>query len=108
MVLEARIASLENAIARAVVVDTREGRDGVAVIGSTVSVEDLTSGAKSSYQLASAHAAERDVISAASPMGQALIGTKPGSVVTVDLPNGRSRSLRVTAIEDPPTGNGSL
>ncbi len=104
MVLEARIASLAETVARAVVVDPREAGDGVAVIGSTVSLEDLATGEKSRHRLTSAHSAKRGAISAASPIGQALMETRPGTVVTVDLPNGRSKSLRVTAVENPKPG----
>jgi transcription elongation factor GreA len=104
MVLEARIASLADTVARAVVVDPAESGEGAAVIGSTVSIEDLCSGAMSRHRLASAYSAKRDAISAASPIGQALMGVRPGAVITVDLPNGRSRSVRVTAVEDPPLG----
>ena len=102
LVLEARIASLADTVARAVVVDPAESPDDAAIIGSTVSIEDLSSGAGSRHRLESAHSAKRDAISAASPIGQALMGARPGAVITVDLPNGRSRSLRVTAVENPP------
>lgn len=52
------------------------------------------------HRLTSAHQSlGPDVISAASPVGQALIGAVPGATVTVDLPNGRSRSMRLVAVE---------
>jgi transcription elongation factor GreA len=95
LVLEARIASLEETVARAAVVDPGDVERGVVVIGATVLVEDLDSGAVSQYRLASAHhSLGPDTISAASLMGRAVIGATPGTVVTVDLPNGRSRSVR--------------
>ena len=99
MVVEARIASLDEAIANAIVVHAEEGADSVAVIGSTVVIEDLASGQKTRHRLASAHSSERTAVSAASPIGRALIGARPGTAVTVDLPNGRSRSLRLLAVE---------
>lgn len=100
MVIEARIASLADAVRRATVVGQEVAAEGVAVIGSTMSVEDLDSGNVSQYRLAGAHQAlQRGAISAASPMGQALLGAAPGTVVTVDLPNGRSRSVRLVAVE---------
>ena len=55
MVLEARLRSLEATIARAKVVDRREIEDGVAVLGSTLLIEDLESRALSEYRLGSAH-----------------------------------------------------
>jgi transcription elongation factor GreA len=101
MVLEARIASLESTVTSAVVLDLESAGEGVAVIGSTVSIEDLASGDRSRHRLASAHSADRDVMSAASPMGHGLMGATPGTVVTVDLPRGRSRSVRVLAVDGP-------
>jgi transcription elongation factor GreA len=99
LVLKARIAALEKTVARAAVVDPGEVKRGVAVIGSTVLVEDLDSGTVSKYRLASAHhSLGTDTISAASPMGRALVGSTPGTVVTIDLPNGRSRSVRLADV----------
>lgn len=100
MVLEARARLLEDAVARAVVVDPEEADHGVVAIGATVSIEDLNSRGKSRrYRIANAHSTGANVISAASPMGQALMGAAPGTVVTADLPHGRSRSVRVIAVE---------
>jgi transcription elongation factor GreA len=102
MVLEARLRSLEATIARAKVVDRREIEDGVAVIGSTLLIEDLDSGTLSQYRLGSAHDTLRaDTISASSPMGKALVGTPQGTIVTVDLPNGRSRNVRLAEVATP-------
>lgn len=102
MVLEARIAGLDRAIARATIVDPADAEPGVAVIGSTVSIEDVATGAVTRYRLASAHSPGPDLISAASPMGHALIGAGPGATLTIRLPNGRPRRVRlvdVTGIE---------
>jgi transcription elongation factor GreA len=100
MVLKARIQLLEDAIARAVVVDPDQDEPGVVTIGATVAIKGLNSRDKSHrYRIVSAHAIDRDVITAASPVGQAIMGAEPGTVVTVDLPGGRSRKVRVTAVE---------
>jgi transcription elongation factor GreA len=102
MVLEARLRSLEATIARAKVVDRHELGDGVAVIGATLLIEDLDSGTLTQYRLGSAHEALRpDTISASSPMGKALVGATPGTVITVDLPNGQSRSVRLADVATP-------
>jgi transcription elongation factor GreA len=99
MVLEARIASLEDTLARSIVLDAEDGAPGVVAIGSSVLIEDLAS-ALSQYRLASAHhSLGPDTISVASPIGQALIGSVPGTIVTVELPNGRSRSVRLVDME---------
>jgi transcription elongation factor GreA len=103
MVLEARLAALEDVIDRAVVVDPEKTTRDTAAIGSTVTIADLDSGLTSHYRVCSAHHVVRpDDISAASPMGLALIGARPGAVVTVDLPHGRSRRARLVAVEAPP------
>jgi transcription elongation factor GreA len=100
MVLEARMASLNDTIAKATVIDYDDGEPGAAAIESTVWIEDLASGATAPYRLASAHQSiGPNLISAGSPMGQALMGAMPGAVVTVDLPNGRSRRVRLVDVE---------
>ena len=106
MVLEARLAALEDTIDRAVVVDPEETTRDAVAIESTVTVEDLASGLTSRYRVRSAHQAlGSDEISAASPMGLALMDAQPGALVTVDLPHGRSRSVRLVAVKAPaPTG----
>jgi transcription elongation factor GreA len=107
MVLEARLAALEDTIERAVVVDVDEAAPDVAVIGSIVSIEDVESGTRGDYRLGSAHGdLGPDIISAGSPMGQALMGARQGAVVTVDLPNGRSRTVRLAAVKTPPPATG--
>ena len=103
MVLSARIAMLEDIVRRAVVVDPDEEDQGVAGIGATVIIEDLASGGEHRYRLTSAHALDHGVISAASPMGQALLGATAGEVVTLALPNGSSRSVRLLGVEPPAT-----
>jgi transcription elongation factor GreA len=107
MVLEARLAALEDTIDRAVVVDAEHARRGAAVIGATVTIEDLESGLTSRHRLCGAHQTlTPDAISAASPMGQALMGARAGAVATIDLPNGRSRRVRLVAVRMPPKATG--
>jgi transcription elongation factor GreA len=103
MVLEARLAALEGTIDRAVVVDAEHASRGAAVIGATVTIEDLESGLTSRHRLCGAHQTlTPDAISAASPMGQALMGARAGAVATIDLPNGRSRRVRLATVKVPP------
>jgi transcription elongation factor GreA len=99
LVLEARMASLEGTIEAAVVIDLDDYDRGAAVIGSTVLIEDLASGAVSRHRVTSAHQPiGPDTITAASPIGQAIMGATPGTVVTVELPKGRSRSVRLVDV----------
>jgi len=100
MVTDARVTLLENTVANAVVIDASRAAEGVAGIGSTITIEDTAGGGERRYRLGSAHEPlERDVISAASPMGRALLGTAPGTIVNVELPRGRHRTVRLLSIE---------
>jgi transcription elongation factor GreA len=107
MVVESRIAQLQATVAAATVIDPNTVADGAAAIGSTVVLEDLSSSnkARREYRLANAHSLDANGISAASPMGRALLGAIRGTVVTVDLPHGRSRSVRVIAVDDGEAGS---
>jgi transcription elongation factor GreA len=100
LVLEARMASLEDTIEAAVIIDPDAYRRGAVVIGSVAVIEDLASGTRSRYRITSAHdPIEPDTITAASPMGQALLGAAAGAVVTVKLPTGRSRRVRLVDVQ---------
>jgi transcription elongation factor GreA len=102
MVVEARMALIEDTVSRAVIVRPDEAATDTATIGSTIVLEDLASpGRNQRYRLASVRSGDNDVISAASPIGQAVMGAAPGAVLTIDLPNGASRSVRVIAVERP-------
>jgi transcription elongation factor GreA len=108
MVLEARLAALEDTIDRAVVVEADHAKRGTAVIGATVTIQDLESGLTSRHRLCGAHQPlTPDVISAASPVGQALMGARAGAVATIDLPGGRCRRLRLVAVRTPPKATGA-
>jgi transcription elongation GreA/GreB family factor len=41
-------------------------------------------------------------VSSGSPVGQALLGARPGEIVRVQLPDGRERELRIVAVTPPP------
>jgi transcription elongation factor GreA len=100
-IVDARIARLEETIARAEVVDHAASDDTVA-IGATVTVRDTASTSPVDYVIASAHAdTQPGHVSAASPVGEALLGRRRGDRVTVTLPRGRMRRLEVVAIAQP-------
>lgn len=99
-VLEARIARLEELLRAAPIVD-REF-DGCVSLGCTVRVAGAE-GRVAEYVLVgrrSDSSSPREV-SSGSPVGQALLGGRPGQVVRVDLPSGRSRELRVLTVTPP-------
>jgi transcription elongation factor GreA len=102
MVIDARLARLDDILSRARVVAPAESTTTIA-IGSTILVKDIESGREIDYLLDSAHAASvPGAVSVVSPVGAALLGRRRGEVVTVDLPKGRTRNLQVLAIKPEP------
>ena len=99
--LEKQIAELEDRLRSATVIDERAiGTDQVSV-GSTVHVKDQETGKSVKYRIvgsAEANPAELK-LSNESPVGKALIGKKRGEVVTVPVPRGPERQLKITKIE---------
>ena len=98
-VLRSRIARLKGLLDSATVVSDSP-HTGAAAIGTTVRVEDLTSGAVKEHRVIGDYEELRsDAVSASSPVGRALTTRSPGDEVEVELPNGKSRSLRILAVE---------
>src|ERR671930_233457 len=81
MMLEARIAELEQKLRSAQVIDSSELGTDVVRVGST-----------------EANPAEAK-LSNESPVGKALIGGKRGDVVSVQVPRGPARKLKITKID---------
>ena len=98
--LEQRIAQLEERLRRATVVDSKRiGTDEVSV-GVRVHVKDQKSGDSRKFQIVGATEAEPpDKLSNESPVGRALIGHKRGETVSVQVPRGPARKLKITKIE---------
>jgi transcription elongation factor GreA len=98
--LEARIATLEDKLRSASVIDATELSADVVRVGSQVHVTD-DKGKKLSYTIVGSTEADPSAnrLSNESPVGKALVGRKKGDEVTVHLPNGKQRELKVTKIE---------
>jgi transcription elongation factor GreA len=99
--LEAKIAQLEERIRAATVVNPDELSNDVVQIGSVVSVKDETSGKSQQFTIvgsAEANPAEMK-LSNESPVGRALIGHKRNDVVSVQVPKGPARKLKITKID---------
>lgn len=88
--LEARIAQIEDRLARAEVVDTRHVDLDKVRFGTKVVLEDLESGAEVTYTLVGQDEAniEKSLLSVTSPVGRALIGRGRDEEVTVRVPSG--------------------
>lgn len=88
--LEARIAEIEDTIARARVVDESTVDDSKAYILSSVTVENLDSGAEQTYTLVSEQEADvsEGKISVDSPIGEGLLGQEEDDEIEIDVPAG--------------------
>jgi transcription elongation factor GreA len=99
--LEARIAQLEEKIRAASVIDADDLSNDVVMVGSVVHVKDEKTGKSQKYSIvgsAEANPAEMK-LSNESPVGRALIGHKRNEVVSVQVPKGPARKLKITKIE---------
>lgn len=100
-VLAARIARLEGILMRAIEVGDVDA-PGSVTIGSTVTAVDVETGKRLEYVVGSAHGVlSRGTVSALSPVGRALLGRRVGDRVSVHLPHGRRRELKLRAILQP-------
>jgi transcription elongation factor GreA len=99
--LEARIATLEDKLRSASVIDAKELSADVVRVGSQVQVKDGGSGKSLTYIIVGSTEADPSAnrLSNESPVGKALVGRKKGDEVKVTLPNGKQRELTVTKIE---------
>jgi transcription elongation factor GreA len=88
--LEARIRELESTLKMAALVDEQQTDGHEITFGDTVMLRDLASGEQVSYTLVDASEANpvESKISAASPMGQALLGQIKGQTIEVKAPAG--------------------
>jgi transcription elongation factor GreA len=99
--LEARIANIEERLRSATVVKAEDLTNDVVQVGSLVNVKDQDSGKSDQFSIVGsteANPAEKK-LSNESPVGRALIGHKKNDVVSVQLPNGTSRDLKITKID---------
>jgi transcription elongation factor GreA len=96
--LETRILRLRNRLLHAEIRTAEPGGD-VVEFGSRVSVLDEATGREASYTLVAAMNADaaNGKLSVDSPVARALIGARPGDVVSVRTPKG-TRELLIAAI----------
>ena len=99
--LEARIAQLEDKLRSAQVIDASELDNDMVRVGSLVSGKDEKTGKSQKYTIVgSAEANPGDnKLSNESPVGRALVGKKRNELVSVQVPRGPARKLKITKIE---------
>jgi transcription elongation factor GreA len=99
--LEQRIAQLEEKLRSAQVIDAKDVSTDVVSVGTVVHVKDEKTGKSQKYTIvgsAEANPAELK-LSNESPVGRALIGHKRNEVVSVPVPKGPARKLKITKID---------
>jgi transcription elongation factor GreA len=97
--LEARIATLEDKLRSATVIDATELDNDVVRVGTVVHVVDGEGGKHKYTIVGSAEAKPAELkLSNESPVGKALIGRKKGDTVTFATPKGE-RQLKISKIE---------
>ena len=98
--LESRIASLEDKLRSASVIDAKELSNDVVRVGSEVHVKDEDSGKSVTYTIVGSTEADpaNKRLSNESPVGKALLGHKKGDVVSVSAPRGEIK-LKITKID---------
>jgi transcription elongation factor GreA len=99
--LEQRIAQLEERLRRSTVIDEKDVDTETVSVGVRVHVKDQKSGDSRKFQIVGSAEADptAERLSNESPIGKALIGHKRGDVVSVEVPRGPKRKLKITKIE---------
>ena len=88
--LHGKMQELENNLAMSNVIDLKNLTCEKAVFGSAVTIEDIHTGKRITYQLVGPLESdlERNRISVTSPIGRALIGKCDGDDISVNTPGG--------------------
>ena len=99
--LEKQISDLEDKLRNSRVIDESEVTADAVAVGVTVHVKDQKTDKSNKFKIvgsAEASPAESK-LSNESPVGKALMGHKRGETVSVPVPKGPARKLKITKIE---------
>ena len=99
--LESRIAQLEEKLRAAQIIEAKDVSTDVVGVGSTVHVKDEKTGKSQKFTIvgsSEANPAELK-LSNESPVGRALMGKKRNELVSVPIPKGPARKLKITKID---------
>lgn len=99
--LEARIASLEDKVRSATVVDLEHLDNESVQVGTTVHMKDQKTSKSIKYMIVGSSEADptNGKLSSESPIGRALMGKKRNDIVKVPVPRGPQRQLKITKID---------
>ena len=101
MMLEHRIAQLEERLANAHVIDTKRVDTSIVSVGAVVRLRDVDAKETTEYFIvgsAEANPAERK-LSNESPVGKAIMGRKKGEIVEVVTPRGSKVKFKIMEIK---------
>jgi transcription elongation factor GreA len=99
--LEKQISDLQERLASARVIDEKAVDTDVVGVGTTVHVKDQKTDKSQKFKIVGSAEADpsNSKLSNESPVGRALLGHKRGETVTVPVPRGPARKLKITKIE---------
>ena len=99
--LEKQISDLEEKLSVARVIDEKSVDTDVVNIGATVHLKDQKTEKSQKFKIVGSAEADpaESKLSNESPVGKALLGHKRGETVTVPVPRGPARKLKITKIE---------
>jgi transcription elongation factor GreA len=99
--LEKQISDLEEKLRNARVIDAKSVDTDVVSVGVTVHVKDQKTDKSQKFKIVGSAEADpsESKLSNESPVGRALIGHKRGETVSVQVPRGPARKLKITKIE---------
>jgi transcription elongation factor GreA len=99
--LEARIAAVAEKLRMATVIEPGDLSTDVVAIGSVVHVKDEKTGKSARYAIVGSAEAKpaENKLSNESPVGRALLGHRRNEVVSVQVPRGPARKLKITKID---------
>ena len=99
--LEARIATVQEKLRMATVIEADEISTDIVQIGSVVHVKEEKTGKSTKYTIVGAAEARpaENKLSNESPVGRALLGHKRNDTVSVQVPRGPARKLKITKID---------
>ncbi|MBN3860187.1 transcription elongation factor GreA [Neisseriaceae bacterium PsAf] len=99
--IESKIREIEYKLSVAQIIDPKElNAEGKVVFGATVTIENLDTEEKSTYQIVGEDEADikQSKISVLSPIARSLIGKEEGDVIELETPGGR-KELEILKIE---------
>ena len=99
--LENQIADLEEKLRSARLIDAKDVNTDAVGVGVFVHVKDQKTDKSTKFKIVGSSEADpaEQKLSNESPVGKALMGHKRGDVVSVPVPRGPARKLKITKIE---------